>query len=488
MKNQHKFPNYRCCIAVINMLSLLLLSACGGVDGPAIDAQPQSISFAAAPDLNLSETVTVSATASSGLAVSYSSLTPEVCSVDRNSGRVTALSPDTCIIAANQSGNEDFAPAPQQAQSLAVFVDPNQTISFAAAPELSLFSTASVSATASSGLAVEYTSLTADVCSVNRDSGLVTALAAENCIIAANQAGNDNYLPAPEVTQSINISLPADITVPGTPTDISVTAGDSPSTVKVSFSATDSGGSPITAYTVQSSPAGISGTGSESPVTVICPSSCTGYAFSVTASNAVGDSTPSAVTDVITRYQVVETFFEPLTQPKNTLFIGTFTFNATKRTVSDLKGTLSESMTGDSIAFPDDNMNWLTLENQLSAVYDPVLDGLLVTVFLNPVTDTLFVFDGSDGWSPGTGFGLYYGFDFSNPAPNPNNAYAMVFVNPSDPTAALTQDQINKLAYADCALGGMMGSTCMAGTTEAGYGVLGTMDGYPISQIITRLP
>jgi len=488
MKNQHNFPNHRRFVAVIYLLSLSLLTACGGADGPAIDAQPQSISFAAAPDLNLSETVTVSANASSGLTVSYSSLTPEVCSVDSNSGRVTALSPDTCIIAANQFGNENLAPAPQQTQSLPVFFDPNQTISFAAAPELSLFSTASVSATANSGLAVNYTSITPDVCSVNSDSGLVTALAVDSCIIAANQAGNDNYLPAPEVTQSINISLPAGITPPGTPTDISATAGVSPSTVKISFTATDSGGSPITAYTVQSSPAGISGTGSESPVTVICPSSCAGYAFSVTTSNAVGDSAPSAVTDVITRYQVVETFFEPLTQPKNTLFIGTFTFNATNRTVSDLKGILSESMTGDSIAFPDDNMNWLTLENQLSSVYDPVLDGLLVSTFLNPVTDTFFIFDGSDGWSPGTGFGLYSGFDFSNPAPNLNNAYAMIFVNPSDPTAALTQYQINKLAYADCAPGGMMGSTCMTGTTEAGYGVLGTMDGYPTSQLITRLP
>ena len=52
----------------------------------------------------------------------------------------------------------------------------------------------------------------------------------------------------------------------------------------------------------------------------------------------------------------------------------------------------------------------------------------------------------------------------------------------------LTQDQIDKLAYADCAPGGMMGSTCMTGTTEAGYGVLGSMGGYPVSQVITRQP
>jgi hypothetical protein len=62
----------------------------------------------------------------------------------------------------------------------------------------------------------------------------------------------------------------------------------------------------------------------------------------------------------------------------------------------------------------------------------------------------------------------------------------MIFVNTANPTAALTQDQIDKLAYADCAPGGMMGATCMTGTTEAGYGTVGTMSGYPVSQVITK--
>jgi len=29
----------------------------------------------------------------------------------------------------------------------------------------------------------------------------------------------------------------------------------------------------------------------------------------------------------------------------------------------------------------------------------------------------------------------------------------------------------------------MMGATCMTGTTEAGYGTVGTMGGYPASQV-----
>jgi hypothetical protein len=77
---------------------------------------------------------------------------------------------------------------------------------------------------------------------------------------------------------------------------------------------------------------------------------------------------------------------------------------------------------------------------------------------------------------------VYYGF----PDANPGNAYARIFVNTTDPTAALTQAQIDKLAYADCAPGGMMMTTCMTGTSVAGYGTVGTMEGYPLSQTITQ--
>jgi len=488
MKIRKRFYNNFRLAMVITVLASLLLSSCDGVDGPAIEARSQSISFGAAPALNLHGTATVTASASSELAVIYSTTTPAVCSVDSSSGAVTALMPDTCIITANQFGNLVFSPAAQVAQSLPVLFDPNQTISFAAAPSLTLFSTATVSATASSGLAVSYSSTTAMVCSVVSNTGLVTALTIGNCIIAANQAGSNKFIPAPEVTQTLMVNAPSGVTVPGAPTSVMATAGDTSNTVAVSFGATDSGGSPITGYTIQSTPSAITASGIASPITVTCPSSCTGYAFSVFASNAVGDSVLSATADVITRYKVVETFFEPLTQPKNSIFIGSFTFNSTSSAVSNLRGILSESMTGDSIAYPNDNMTWLPLDNQLSSVYDPVLGGLLVTTFQNPVTDTLYVSNGSDGWSPGTGFGLYFGFDFANPDPNPNNAYAMVFINTLDPTAALTLNQIDKLAYADCAPGGMMGAACMTGTAVAGYGVVGTMDGYPVSQVVTRLP
>ena len=274
-------------------------------------------------------------------------------------------------------------------------------------------------------------------------------------------------------------------TVPGAPTGVTATAGASPDTVSISIGATNNGGSPITGYKVISNPAGITAAGSVSPITVTCPTTCAGYAFSVIATNAIGISTPSVLTDVITTYSVFETFLEPETQPENSMFIGSFIFDSTTSIVSNLHGSLSESMTGDQVSvYPNDNMTWLSLNNQLSSVYDSTLGGLLVTTFLLATTNTLYTGTGGDGWSPGTARGVYYGFPAKTA--NPGNAYARIFVNTSDPTATLTQAQIDKLAYADCGPGGMMGSVCMTGTTLAGYGELGTMSGYPLSQTVTK--
>ena len=101
---------------------------------------------------------------------------------------------------------------------------------------------------------------------------------------------------------------------------------------------------------------------------------------------------------------------------------------------------------------------------------------------------TFWTGDGGDGWSPDSGVaagGTYYGFP--KVAKNPGNAYALIFV-PDSPLTALTQSQIDKLAYADCAPGGMMGAVCMTGTSVAGYGSVGTMSGVPVSLTLTRRP
>ncbi|HVP68039.1 MAG TPA: fibronectin type III domain-containing protein [Anaeromyxobacteraceae bacterium] len=268
-------------------------------------------------------------------------------------------------------------------------------------------------------------------------------------------------------------------TAPGAPTEVSVAAGTTAGTAVVSFNPpASSGSSAITGYTVTANPGGITATGTSSPITVSGLAPKTAYTYSVTASNAHGGSA-AATTGALSFYSVVETFYEPMTQPNNTIFTGAFTYDATNKAVSNLTGSLTEAM---SMSTP---MTTVSLTHQLSAT--PVTlggqAGLLVTAFFLNTTNT---FDPS-GFAPGGT--EYYGL--STGAKNPSqggvgNAYAMIFVDTADPTTALVQAQIDKLAYADCTAGGMMGSTCMTGTATAGYGKDGTMMGHPQSQVTTK--
>lgn len=190
-----------------------------------------------------------------------------------------------------------------------------------------------------------------------------------------------------------------------------------------------------------------------------------------------------------TTYNITTTWLEPATQPKNTIFQGSFVFDEHSLTITDLHGSLSESMTGTNAS----NMVWLDLNYQLQSWHDSSLGGTFAAVFKNANTNTFWTGGGGDGWSPQAGVdagGLHYGWPAKGK--NPGNAYALIFV-PDSPTAALTQAQIDRLAYADCtptapggmsAGGGMMGAVCMTGTSMF-YGANGTMDGYPVSQVIT---
>ena len=62
-----------------------------------------------------------------------------------------------------------------------------------------------LSATSTSGLAVTYTldPSSASICSLS--GNMVTPLERGDCIVYANQAGNANYLAAPQVTKVIKI-------------------------------------------------------------------------------------------------------------------------------------------------------------------------------------------------------------------------------------------------------------------------------------------
>jgi hypothetical protein len=252
-------------------------------------ASIQTITFGAAPSVQVGKTGSVSATGgASGQPVIFSSNTPTICTI--SGSLVTGVAVGTCTIAANQAASGIYTAAPQVTQNISVSPVPtytltvnstgaanvpiaaspttyagstnysktgvtggtsltltapstasgtpflgwigctassgvfctltlnatttvtagyrillSQAIAFGTAPSaVTVGGTGSVSATASSGLPVSFTSLTSGVCTLSGST--VSGIAAGTCIVAANQPGDSSYSPAPQATQSFNVT------------------------------------------------------------------------------------------------------------------------------------------------------------------------------------------------------------------------------------------------------------------------------------------
>jgi len=144
----------------------------------------------------------LSATASSGLPVSYTSSNTNVATVSGNT--VTIVSYGSTTITASQAGNATYLPAANVSQALTV-TGFSQTISFGALPiELANAAPFNLSATASSGLPVSYTSSNASVATVSGNTVTITGVG--STFITASQAGNAIYLPATNVSQTFTVA------------------------------------------------------------------------------------------------------------------------------------------------------------------------------------------------------------------------------------------------------------------------------------------
>lgn len=160
----------------------------------------QRLTFGATTALAVGSTQLVSVSSSAGLPVVLSSLTPEVCTVAGNvvSGRGDGI----CILAADQTGSAAVYPAPRVTASLAVGRRP-QTISFTSVGPLAVGASASLAATASSGLPVLVTAQTPTVCAWT--GSRVTGLSNGSCTLTGVQAGDASFLPAAPASLSIAV-------------------------------------------------------------------------------------------------------------------------------------------------------------------------------------------------------------------------------------------------------------------------------------------
>ncbi len=357
----------------------------------------QTITFAQPSAQSFGTTPTLSASASSGLTVAFTSSTTGVCTIT-SGGALTFVTAGTCTIAADQAGNTVWNAATQVTRSFAVnavapgaptigtatagntqasvtFTAPasnggstisgytvtsspggitgtgtaspitvtgltngtaytftvtatngaatgaasaasnsvtptaTQTITFANPGAQNFGTTPTLSASASSGLTVSFSSSTTGVCTIT-SGGALTFLTTGTCTIAADQAGNAAFTAATQVTQSFAVNA----VVPGAPTIGTATAGDTQATVAFTAPASN-GGSTINGYTVTSSPGGITGTGSSSPITVTGLTNGTAYTFTVTATNGVGTGAASSASNSVTpRATQTITFAQPSAQ------------------------------------------------------------------------------------------------------------------------------------------------------------------------------
>ena len=165
----------------------------------------QTITFADIPSKTVqSASFDLSASASSGLPVSFESLHTNVATVDAN-GTVTIVGQGDATIRATQDGNGSYNPAPSVSKVLSVTKVP-QTITFAALTNASLnagtYSLAG-KASASSGLSLTYASSDSTIASISGDT--LNLHSGGTVTITASQGGNDYYLAAPDATQLLTI-------------------------------------------------------------------------------------------------------------------------------------------------------------------------------------------------------------------------------------------------------------------------------------------
>jgi sugar lactone lactonase YvrE len=145
--------------------------------------------------------ITLSATASSGLAVTFS-VTSGPATVNGSTLTITGLG--TVVIAANQVGNANYAAAATVSKTIVVN-GASQAISFPALTTPISYTTTPItlSATANSGLPVTF-SVTSGPATVSGSTLTITGVG--TVVVAANQAGNTTYAAAATVSQTIVVN------------------------------------------------------------------------------------------------------------------------------------------------------------------------------------------------------------------------------------------------------------------------------------------
>lgn len=208
------------------------------------------------------------------------------------SGLVAGQSYTFTVLARNSEGDSQASAASNAVQPMTA-----QSITFNNPGTQNFGTTPTLSASASSGLAVSLSvaGTAAAVCDIN--NGVLSFATVGICTVLADQAGDGSHDPAAQVSQSFTVQAVA----PAAPV-MGVAAMTSATAAGISFTAPGfDGGAAITHYEVVPSPAVAGGpfVGSSSPVAVDGLTAGQSYSFTVLARNSAGDSPASAASNAL---------------------------------------------------------------------------------------------------------------------------------------------------------------------------------------------
>jgi gliding motility-associated-like protein len=180
-----------------------------------VEKGSQTITFNTLPEVTYGDPdFSPGATASSSLTITYTSSNTSVAVI--SAGLIHITGAGLSVITASQAGDDDFSSAPDVQQTLTVD-KASQSITFGEMPTR-VFGDADFNpaATASSGLVVTYSSSNTNVASITGNSIHITG--AGTAVITASQAGDNNYLEAPDISHSLTVQKAAQtITFPELP-------------------------------------------------------------------------------------------------------------------------------------------------------------------------------------------------------------------------------------------------------------------------------
>ena len=170
---------------------------------------PQTIMFTSSPPRSpqVGQSYTVTASASSGLAVAITvdPISSSSCAISGSTVKLLTTGP--CELDANQAGSASYLPA---AQVQLLEAKGTQTVRFTttAPSNAQVFGLYAVAASSTAGLPVTVSidSSSAAVCTYSSATGIVTFTASGTCTIDANQAGTSLYAPAATVQQHVKVA------------------------------------------------------------------------------------------------------------------------------------------------------------------------------------------------------------------------------------------------------------------------------------------